>query len=219
MREVAYLNVKYDRAYPALYARVMRTFNRLKGYSISGFYAGSYGADFLIFNCLDANINLDDTTGNFLRIQGITFTQNTTKTLSVDNYYKRLATLSDPITNNDGVLVNPFVQREEYNRIINSRSRYGLNEFTIESPYIQTDDVAENIFGWTMGKVSVPKTLVGINTFATQNLQLGDIIQINYKNNEGLNIISDENKRFVVYNIEYSKSNSEETMTMFLAEV
>jgi hypothetical protein len=219
MREVAYLNVKYDRAYPALYARVMRTFNRLKGYSISGFYAGSYGADFLIFNCLDANINLDDTTGNFLRVQGITFTQNTTKTLSVDNYYKRLATLSDPITNNDGVLVNPFVQREEYNRIINSRSRYGLNEFTIESPYIQTDDVAENIFGWTMGKVSVPKTLVGINTFATQNLQLGDIIQINYKNNEGLNIISDENKRFVVYNIEYNKSNSEESMTMYLAEV
>ena len=219
MREVAYLNIKYDRAFPALYAKVMNTFNKLKGYAISGFYANSYGADFLVFNCLDTNINLDDTTGNFLRIQGITFTQNTTKTLSVDNYYKRLATLSDPITNNDGVLVNPFVQREEYNRIINSRSRYGLNEFTIESPYIQTDDVAENIFGWTMGKVSVPKTLVGINTFATQNLQLGDIIQINYKNNEGLDIISDENKRFVVYNIEYNKSNSEESMTMYLAEV
>lgn len=219
MREAAYLNVKYDRAYPALYARVMRTFNRLKGYAISGFYAGSYGADFLVFNCLDTNINLDDTTGNFLRIQGITFTQNTTKTLSVDNYYKRLATLSDPITNNDGTLINPFIQREEYNRIINSRSRYGLNEFTLESPYIQTDDVAEDIFGWTMGKVSVPKILVGINTFATQNLQLGDIIQINYKNNDNLDVISDENKRFVVYNIEYSKNNSDETMTMYLAEV
>lgn len=219
MREAAYLNIKYDRAFPALYARVMRTFNRLKGYSISGFYSGSYGADFLIFNCLDTNVNLDDTTGNFLRIQGITFTQNTTKTLSVDNYYKRLATLSDPITSSDGTLVNPFVQREEYNRIINSRSRYGLNEFTLESPYIQTDDVAENIFGWTMGKVSVPKILVGINTFATQNLQLGDIVKINYKNNDGLNIISDEDKRFVVYNIEYSKNNSEETMTMYLAEV
>jgi hypothetical protein len=219
MREAAYLNIKYDRAYPALYARVMKTFNRLKGYAISGFYAGSYGADFLIFNCLDTNINLDDTTGNFLRIQGITFTQNTTKTLSVDNYYKRLSTLSDPITNNDGTLINPFIQREEYNRIINSRSRYGLNEFTIESPYIQTDDVAEDIFGWTIGKVSVPKILVGINTFATQNIQLGDIIQINYKNNDSINIISDENKRFVVYNIEYSKNSSDETMTMYLAEV
>jgi hypothetical protein len=70
-----------------------------------------------------------------------------------------------------------------------------------------------------MSKVSVSKKLVGINTFATQNLQLGDIIQINYKNNEGLNVISDENKRFVVYNIEYSKSNGQETMTMFLVEV
>lgn len=219
MREAAYLNIKYDRAYPALYARVMRTFNRLKGYSISGFFAGSYGADFLVFNCQDTNINLDDTTGNFLRIQGITFTQNTTKTLSVDNYYKRLATLSDQVYREDGTLINPNIQREEYNRIINSRTRYGLNEFTLESPYIQTDEAAESIFGWTIKKVSVPKILVGINTFATQNLQLGDIIEINYKNNDGVDVISDPSKRFVVYNIEYSKNASDETMTMYLAEV
>jgi hypothetical protein len=197
----------------------MKTFNRLKGYSVSGFFAGSYGADFLVFNCQDTNINLDDTTGNFLRIQGVTFTQNTTKTLSVDNYYKRLATLSDPVYREDGTLINPNIQREEYNRIINSRTRYGLNEFTLESPYIQTDEAAEDVFGWTIKKVSVPKILVGINTFATQNLQLGDIIEINYKNNGGVDVISDPSKRFVVYNIEYSKNSSDETMTMYLAEV
>lgn len=219
MREAAYFNIKYDRAFPALYSRIMKTFNRLKGYAISGFYGGSYGADFLIFNCQDTTINLDDTTGNFLRIQGITFTQSTTKTLTVDDYYKRIANFSDPINREDGTLISPLIQLEEYNRIVNSRSRYGKNEFTIQSDYIQTDEAAEDVFGWILGKVSKPKILVGLNTFATFNIQLGDILQINYKNNDGLDIIADTSKRFVVYNIEYNKSFSEENMTMYLAEV
>jgi hypothetical protein len=218
MREVAYLNIKYDRAYPALYARMMKTYNNLKGYSVSGLYTGAYGADFLIFNCQDTSINLDDTTGNFLRIQGITFTQSTSRTINVDDYYRKRSTLSDPITNDLGNLINPNIEKEEYNRIINSRYKYGVNEFSIESPYIQTDDVAEEIFGWILGKVSVPKTVVGINTFATFNIQLGDILKINYKNNDGLDIISDKDKIFVVYNIEYNKSFGEETMTMYLVE-
>jgi hypothetical protein len=218
MREAAYLNIKYDRAFPALYARIMKTFNRLKGYSISGFYAGAYGADFLIFNCTDTNINLDDTTGNYLRIQGITFTQNTTKTLSVDDYYKISSSVTDPINNFDGSLINPLIQKEEYNKILNSRTKYGTNEFTIESPYIQSDEAAENVFGWALEKVTNPKILVGINTFATFNLQLGDLIKINYKNNDGVNIISDPEKSFVVYNIEYTKDQNGENMTMYLAE-
>jgi hypothetical protein len=219
MREVAYLNVKYDRAFPALYARVMKTLNRLKGYVISGFYAGSYGADFLVFNCLDNIVNLDDTTGNFLRIQGITFTQNTTKSLTVDDFYRRRASFSDPITRDDGILVDPSIEKQEYNRILNSRSKYGINEFNIQSQYIQTDDAAEEMFGWIIEKVSRPKILVGLNTFATQNLQLGDIIQINYKNNDGTDIISPVEKRFVIYNMEYNKSVGDENMTLFLAEV
>ena len=219
MREAAYFNIKYDRAFPALYSRIMRTFNRLKGYAISGYYGGSYGAEFLIFNCQDTSINLDDTTGNFLRIQGITFTQNTTKSLTVDDYYRKVSNFSDPIYRSDGTLISPQIQREEYNRVINSRTKYGLNEFSLESPYIQTDEAAEEIFGWVIEKVSRPKILIGLNTFATFNLQLGDILQINYKNADGINVISDTDKRFVVYNIEYNKSFGSESMTMYLAEV
>jgi hypothetical protein len=218
MREASYLNIKYDRAFPALYARVMKTLNRLKGYSISGFYAGAYGADFLIFNCTDTNINLDDTTGNYLRIQGITFTQNTTKSLSVDDYYKIRSSVTDPINNFDGSLINPLIQKEEYNAILNSRTKYGTNEFTIESPYIQSDDAAENVFAWTLEKITKPKILVGLNTFATFNLQLGDLLKIDYKNNEGMDVISDIEKNFVIYNIEYTKDQNGENMTMYLAE-
>jgi hypothetical protein len=219
MREAAYFNIKYDRAYPALYAKMMKTFNNLKSYATSGFYAGSYGAEFLIFNCTDTNINLDDTTGNFLRIQGIAFTQSTSKTLTVDDYYNKISSLSDPIYRDDNTLYSPLIAREEYNRIINSRSKHGLNEFTMESSYVQTDEAAEDVFGWIIKKISKPKILVGMNTFATFNLQLGDIIEINYKNNDGLDIISEPSKRFVVYNMEYSKTLGEELMTMYLAEV
>jgi hypothetical protein len=219
MREAAYLDIKYDRAFPALYARVMKTFNRLKGYSISGFYAGSYKADFLVFNCTDTNLNLDDTTGNYLRIQGITFTQSTTKVLTVDEFYKKRSNLSDPINSFDGTIINPFLEKEEFNRILNSRSKYGTNEFTIESMYIQSDEAAENVFGWTIQKISKPKILVGMNTFATFNLQLGDLLEINYKNNDGLDIISETNKKFVVYNMEYTKELDAQNLVMYLAEV
>jgi hypothetical protein len=219
MREAAYLNIKYDRSFPALYARLMQTFNKLKGYAVSGFYAGSYGADFLIFNCQDTNINLDDTTGNFLRIQGITFTQNTTKTLTVDDYYAKLSNFSNPITRFDGTLISPFIEKEQYDRILNSRSKYGSNDFTLESEYIQSDEAAEDILGWTIKKISEPKILVGIDLFATFNLQLGDIVNINYKNNLGVDVISSPEKRYVIYHIDYSHGPEGSSIITFLAEV
>jgi hypothetical protein len=219
MREVAYLNIRYDRAFPALYARVMKTFNKIKGYAISGFYAGSYGADFLVFNCLDTNINLDDTTGNFLRIQGITFTQNTTRVITVNDFYKKLSNFSNPVNNFDGTLIDPAIKREEYSRILNSRSKYGTNEFTIETQYLQTDEAAEDVFGWILDKVTKPKVLVGMNTFGNFNLQLGDIVNINYVNNDGLDVISPPQKQFVIYSMEYTKNAEEQNIITYLAEV
>ncbi len=222
LREAAYFNIKYDRAYPALYAKLMKTLNRVKGYSSSGFYAGSYGADFLIFNCTDFNLNLDDTSGNYLRIQGIAFTQDTTYTLTVNDYYKKKSILSDSQVGLSSTIVNPFRVLEEYNSIKNSRMKHGINEFTpIDSPYIQSEGAAENIFGWVVGKVSVPKKTVGLNTFATTNLQLGDILNIDYKDEQGdgIDIISPETKRFVVYNMEYQKNSSGLTTTLYLVEV
>ena len=222
LREAAYFNIKYDRAYPALYSKLMKTLNRIKGYASSGFYAGSYGADFLIFNCTDFSLNLDDTSGNYLRIQGIAFTQDTTYTLTIDDYYKKKSILSDSEIGSSSAVVNPFKTLEEYNRIKNSRMKYGVNEFTpIDSPYIQSEDVAESIFGWVVDKVSVPKKTVGLNTFATTNLQLGDIVSIDYKDNQGsgIDIISPEDKRFVIYNMEYQKDSGGLTTTIYLVEV
>ena len=79
----------------------------------------------------------------------------------------------------------------------------------------------ENIFGWIIDKVSVPKKVVGINTFATGNLQLGDIVTVNYKDPqaEGIDVVTSEDTRFVIYNMEYQKNGSGLTTTLYLVEV
>ena len=62
------LKHKYDQAFPALAAQIAPVFNNEKGYVVSGFRAGAYGAEFLLFNTTDTFLRLDAETGNFLRI-------------------------------------------------------------------------------------------------------------------------------------------------------
>ncbi len=219
MRECAYFDVRYDRAYPALYAQLSPTFNRIKGYTVSGFQADSYGAEFLIFNSTDKALSLDDTTGNYLRIQGVTFTQDTTHELTVDEYFKKRSNLSDPEFVKDRLLYSPTIEKQRYNDIKVSRMIYGKNEFSIDSPYIQTQDAAENLMGWIINKTMVPKKSIGIDLFAIPTLQLGDIVTIDYKNSNQLDLVADDETRFVVYNIQYEKNEDGPSMTAYLSEV
>jgi hypothetical protein len=219
MRECAYFDIKYDRSYPALYAQLSPTFNRIKGYSISGFQADSYGAQFLIFNASDTALNLDETTGNYLRIQGITFTQDTTYQLTVDEYFKKESNLSDPQLQGSTLITSPLVQKAKYDEIRLSRLVYGKNDFSIESPYIQTQDDAEELMGWIISKVMSPKKSIGINLFSIPTIQLGDIVTIDYKNNDGLNLVANDSDRFVVYNISYKRTLEGPSMTVYLSEV
>jgi hypothetical protein len=155
MRECAYFDIKYDRAYPALYAKISPTINKIKGYTISGFYADSYGAEFLIFNSTDSFLNLDASTGNYLKIQGITFTQDTTHELTVDEYFKKRGNLSDTQLNESSQIVSTLIEKEKFNDIKTSRMIYGNNEFTLDTPYIQTQDDAENLMGWIINKIMI----------------------------------------------------------------
>jgi hypothetical protein len=219
MRECAYFDIRYDRAYPALYAKLSPTFNNIKGYTTSGFYADSYGAEFLIFNSTDKALNLDETTGNFLRIQGITFTQDTTHELSVDEFFKKRGNLSDPELVGSTLTYSPLVEKSRYDEIKLSRLTYGKNEFSIDSTYIQTQDDAEAMMNWIINKVMVPKKSVGVNIFSIPTLQLGDIVTLDYKDNSGLDLVTLDSSRFVIYNIEYSRSIDGPSMTIYLSEV
>ena len=219
MRECAYFDIKYDRAYPALSAQLSPTFNKIKGYTTSGFYANSYGAEFLIFNSTDKALNLDETTGNFLRIQGVTFTQDTTHELSVDEFFKKRGNLSDPELVGSTLTYSPLVEKSRYDEIKLSRLTYGKNEFSIDSQYIQTQDDAEAMMNWIINKVMVPKKSIGINLFSIPILQLGDIVTVDYKDALGLNLVASDSLRFVIYNIEYSRSIGGPSMTVYLSEV
>ena len=219
MREVAYFNIKYDRAFPALIAKIAPTINDIKAYNISGFYAGSYRAEFLVFNNMDKTINLDDTTGNYLRIFGISFTQNTTRSLRVDEFLEKIGNLSDPNIEDGTILYNPFLYREIYDQVKQSRLKYGNIEFSLDSPFIQNSDTAEQILDWVIKKTYTPKKAIGMSVFGASNLQLGDIISINYKNTSGIYVLGDPSVRYVVYNIEYSKSGPDRQMTIYAVEV
>ena len=218
MRECAYFNIRYDKAFPALYARISDTFNKMKGYTVSGFTPTAYGAEFLVFNNTDTALNLDETSGNYLRIQGVTFTQNSEKELTVDDYFERISNLADPDIREDGTIVSPIRAKQEFLDIRNSRITNGRKEFVITSPYIQSQDSANELMGWIISKIMKPRKSVGLSVFAMPTIQLGDIVKVDYASKDSTKQIPNDN-RFVVYNIEYSRNETGPSMNVFLSEV
>ena len=218
MREAASFNFKYDKAYPALYAKLSPTFNRIKGYSVSGFRAGSYGAEFLVFNSTDTALSLDETSGNYLRVQGITFTQQSDNDLTVDEYFSKNSNLADPQFVGGTLVSYPNKIAKDYEDIKLSRMAYGKKDFSLEVPYIQSHDDAENLLSWVIKKIMKPRKSMGVKIFANPMIQLGDIVSVDYIEN-GIDKAGSKDSRFVVYNIEYSKEQDGPEMTVFLSEV
>lgn len=218
MREMAYFNIKYDKAWPALNAKLAPTFTRQKGYTVSGFTPTAYGADFLVFNNTDTVISLDETTGNYLRIQGVTFTQNSDRRLTVDDFFK---TNSD-FSNVDQLNKNPFkspVKADKLKYSIKaSRSSYGNVEFGINAKYIQNNAAAEDLMSWMINKLMKPRKSVGLSVFGGGVLQLGDIVQI-FWTEDNIDQIVDRNKRFVVYSQEYQRGPEGPQSVIHLSEV
>jgi len=219
MREAAYFDIRYDKAYPALSAKISPTFNRIKGYTVSGFRAGSYGAEFLVFNNTDTALALDSTSGNYLRIQGVTFTQQSDNELSVDEYFDKFGNLSDPEFIGDEIVRSPEIVKEKYRDIKLSRLTEGRNSFSIDATYIQNQDNAESLMTWLTEKIMQPRKSVGVEVFGLPILQLGDIVQIKYVNENGVEEIAPESSRFVVYYMDYDRKENGPSMNVYLSEV
>ena len=219
MREAAFFDIKYDKAYPALYAMLSPTFNRIKGYVSSGFLAHPYGAEFLIFNATDTALSLDSTSGNYLRIQGIAFTQESENQLSVDEFFERQGDFSNPKFVGQNVAISPIKFSQDYQDIKFSRISQGLSAFTLSAPYIQSYDGAYKIMEWLTQKIMRPRKSVGVKLFGLPTLQLGDLVTIDYKNKEGVNEIGPDGQRFIVYHIEYNRTLQNVSNTVYLSEV
>jgi len=219
MREASYFDIRYDKAFPALSAQISPTFSRVKGFTVSGFIAGAYGAEFLVFNHTDTALNLDSSSGNYLRIQGVTFTQESTHQLTVDEYYQKKSSFADPKFISDSFVESPVDAKKDYIDIKLSRISEGQKEFVIEAPYIQTQAHAERLMLWLTDKIMKPRKSVGIKLFPMPTLQLGDIVQLDYVNKNNFNEIAEPDKRFVVYSISYAKSLEGPSMEVHLSEV
>ena len=218
MREAAYFNIRYDKAYPALHAKLSPTFNKIKGYTTSGFIASSYGAEFMIFNATDTALNLDETSGNYLRIQGVTFTQQSEHELTVDEYFSKKSDFSKPVFEGSQLVSYQTKSKKDYQDIKASRLTQGKNEFVLDTPYIQSHDDADNMMSWMVSKIMKPRRSMGLKVFGMPILQLGDIVKVSYRA-DGVDQVAEENSRFVVYQIEYSNSLSGPDMSVFLSEV
>jgi hypothetical protein len=218
MREAAVFNFKYDKAYPALTAKISPTFNKIKGYVVSGFRAGSYGAEFMIFNATDTALSLDETSGNYLRVQGITFTQQSDNNLTVDEYFNKNSLESNPQFVADKLISNPYKFKQDYQDIKLSRMTYGKKDFSLDAPYIQSQDEASSLMKWMVEKTTKPRKSVGVKIFSIPTIQLGDIVSLDYKEN-GVSMASNSNNRFVVYNIEFARNSDGPEMQLFLSEV
>jgi hypothetical protein len=209
MRECAYFDVRYEKAFPALYSKISPTLNDSQGYVISNFRANPYGAQFLVFNATDFALNLDESSGNYLRIQGVTFTQQSAHDLTIDEYFNK---------NSD---LNGFKDYSDLNKkyisLQNSINTNGRHEFIINGAYIQNQDTANKIMKWMVDKIMRPKKSIGVKIFANPMIQLGDIVNIDYLV-DGVEQVS-STARFVVYHITYERDSSGPSMTLYLSEV
>jgi hypothetical protein len=95
----------------------------------------------------------------------------------------------------------------------------GRNAFSIEAKYIQSQDTADSMMEWLTETIMKPRKSVGLELFGLPILQLGDIVKIEYQNEQGVQEISPENSRFVVYYIDYSRKEDGPTMNVYLSEV
>jgi hypothetical protein len=218
MREAAYFKVRYDKAYPALAARIADTNNPIKGYSVSGFIPGSYGAEFLIFNNTDTLLELDSNQGNFIIIHGVAFTQDSTNEFKMDDYFGKVGTLSDPQFIGAEEVVSPIAIQEKYKDIKLSRLKYGNQQFSLSTTYLQTLDDAIKLMSWLVERLSKPRLSVGLRIFSNPMIQLGDIVSINYKV-DGVDQVAAPTSKFVVYQIEYSRGSDGPETTLYLSEV
>jgi len=218
MREMDYFNIRYDKAYPALSAYIAPTFNSTKGYAISGFTPTAYGAEFLVFNITDKAISLDESSGNWLRILGVTFTQQTDRDLTLDEYFAENSNLSDPEFWNGAASGNIILNKNNYQRIKNSIAKYGKKEFSVDAMYIQNKSIAENTMKFLVKNVTVPKKAVGLDVFGVPHLQLGDIVSFDYQDGT-TDIIADSTTRFVVYSIAHSRQGDGIKSTIYVSEV
>ena len=214
MRECAYFNVKFDKAYPALRSLITPQPASLAKYLVTGYSSTPYRAEFLVFNLSDFTTSLGDGVDytTILNIVGVAFTEEVARELTVDGFY---STRSNFSTNSD---YSSQVYKNKYIDIKNNRLTYGNKSFTIDSPYIQNEATAVELMDYTINKISKPRKAVAVQIFGMPTIQLGDLVDFSYDTQKTLpNAITGNN--YVVYAIEHETKQDGPSTILYLSEV
>jgi hypothetical protein len=214
MRECAYFDVKFDKVYPALRSKIPPQVSSIAQYMVTGYNSTPYRAEFLVFNMSDFALGLGDGQDytTILNIVGIGYTEEVARELTVDGFYNKK---SDFATNSD---YSSQVYKSKYTDIKNSRISYGNKAFTIDSPYIQSEDTATELMEYIITRVSKPRKAVAVQVFGMPIIQLGDLVKFSYDVNEILpNAATASN--FVVYAIEQDTGETGPSTILYLSEV
>lgn len=214
MRECAYLNVKFDKAYPALRSKIAPQPAALAQYLIAGYNSTPYRAEFLVFNTSDFALGLGngDSIDTTLNIVGVAYTEEIARELTVDGFYTNRSNFS---SNSD---YTSQVYKNTYTDIKNNRVTYGNKAFAIDSPYIQSEDTAKELMEYIITRISKPRKAVAVEIFGMPIIQLGDLVKFSYDTNKTLpNTVTDNN--FVVYAIEHQTAETGPSTIIYLSEV
>jgi hypothetical protein len=214
MRECAYFNVKFDKAYPALVSKIAPQPASISEYVVTGYNSTPYRAEFLVFNTSDFALSLGNGSeyDTVLNIVGITYTEEVARELTVDGFYSNRSNFS---SNSD---YSSQVYKNRYAEIKNNRINYGNKSFAIDSPYIQSEDTATELMEYIINKISKPRKAVAVETFGMPIIQLGDLVKFSYDTGKTLpNAVTGNN--FVVYAIEHQTAETGPSTIIYLSEV
>ena len=60
---------------------------------------------------------------------------------------------------------------------------HGNKDFSLDVPYVQSSDEANSLMSWLTQRIMKPRNSIGLKIFSLPTMQLGDIVKIDYLDN------------------------------------
>jgi hypothetical protein len=116
------------------------------------------------------------------------------------------------------IVQSPIVAQKFFDDIKTSRKKYGRKDFNLSPLYIQSQDDANEMMQWLINKTLKDRLSLEMEVFGVPQLQMGDIISIDYDLPEGVKFV-DPTKQFIVYGIASNKSTDDLNTILKVVEI
>lgn len=170
-REVKNIKAKFD-VYPVMISQIAKRPIFDRAFSISGYNADPYHANFMLWSQADRLLDLgaEETT---VSIIGLPFADNEEKSLTIDAFLTgQYEGSSTAVSYDQG---NAF--RKD---LLNARSAGQTEKIEFESLFIQNSDYATKMMRWLSGFMGREMTTLTVTAFGVPHLQIGDIVTVDY---------------------------------------